>query len=167
MPVVQAFKPLLEMEDEDWHTTIDVNINGTANVLRVFAPLLVQRGGGRIVVTSSTQGQHGTLNASAYSTTKWGLIGLAKSAALELGRHKITVNVLVPGLIDTPLTRRESRYAAAIEAGGGKPSGDESKDEKTAAHALASKLPAGVPWLQPEDVAPGARLPRLGRARGW
>ena len=151
---VQAFKPLLEMQDVDWHTTIDVNINGTANVLRVFAPLLVQRGGGRIIVTSSTQGQHGTLNASAYSTSKWGLIGLAKSAALELGPHKITVNVLIPGLIDTPLTRRESRYAAAIEAGGGKPSGDESKDETTAAHSLASKLPLGVPWLQPEDVAP-------------
>ena len=151
---VQAFKSLLDMQDEDWHTTIDVNINGTANVLRVFAPLLVNRGGGRIIVTSSTQGQHGTLNASAYSTSKWGLIGLAKSAALELGPHKITVNVLVPGLIDTPLTRRESRYAAAIQAGGGKPSGDESKDEKTAAHSLAAKLPLGVPWLQPEDVAP-------------
>lgn len=57
---VQGFKPLLEMEDEDWHTHIDVNLTGTANALRAFAPLIVRRGGGRIIVTSSTQGQHGT-----------------------------------------------------------------------------------------------------------
>lgn len=43
---IQAFKPLLEMADPDWHDQIDVNLTGTANVLRVFAPLLVDRGGG-------------------------------------------------------------------------------------------------------------------------
>ncbi len=51
---IQAFKPLLDMEDADWHDQIDVNLTGTANVLRAFAPLLVERGGGRIIVTSST-----------------------------------------------------------------------------------------------------------------
>src|ERR1700675_4630117 len=47
---IQAFKPLLEMEDEDWHTQIDVNLTGTANSIRAFAPYLVKRGGGRIIV---------------------------------------------------------------------------------------------------------------------
>ena len=77
-----------------------------------------------------------------------------KSAALELGRHKITVNALVPGLIDTALTRHEDRYAQAIESGGKRPTGDEAKDEKTAAEALAAKLPLGVPWLEPDAMAP-------------
>ncbi|HEY5224037.1 MAG TPA: SDR family NAD(P)-dependent oxidoreductase [Microbacteriaceae bacterium] len=45
---IQAFKPLLEMEDADWFDQIDNNLNGTANVLRAFAPLLVRRGGGGI-----------------------------------------------------------------------------------------------------------------------
>ena len=151
---IQGFKPILAMEDADWHDQIDVNLTGTANVLRVFAPLLVDRGGGRIIVTSSTQGQHGTLNGSAYSASKWGLIGLMKSAALELGRHGITVNALIPGLIDTPLTRHEDRYAQAIEVGGKEPSGDTSKDEDTARAALAAKSPAGVPWIDPDDVGP-------------
>lgn len=151
---IQAFRPLLEMEDPDWYDQIDVNLNGTANTLRAFGPHLVRRGGGRIIVTSSTQGQHGTLDGAAYSASKWGILGLMKSAALELGRHGITVNAVVPGLIDTALTRHEDRYAQAIRDGGGTPTGDVTKDERTAATALAAKLPLGVPWIEPDDIAP-------------
>ncbi|WP_433280650.1 SDR family NAD(P)-dependent oxidoreductase [Micromonospora sp. CA-244673] len=151
---IQAFKPLLEMADPDWHDQIDVNLTGTANVLRVFAPLLVRRGGGRIVVTSSTQGHHGTTNGAAYSASKWGLIGLVKSAALELGAHGITVNAVIPGLVDTALTRHQDRYAQAIVEGGKTPSGDPAADERSAVEALRAKTPLGVPWVQPEDVAP-------------
>ncbi|WNM38440.1 SDR family oxidoreductase [Micromonospora halotolerans] len=151
---IQAFKPLLEMTDADWHDQIDVNLTGTANVLRVFAPLLVRRGGGRIVVTSSTQGQHGTTNGAAYSASKWGLIGLVKSAALELGAHGITVNAVIPGLVDTALTRHQDRYAQALVEGGKSPSGDPAADERSAVEALRAKTPLGVPWIQPEDVAP-------------
>lgn len=151
---IQAFKPLLEMSDPDWHDQIDVNLNGTANVLRVFAPLLVRRGGGRIIVTSSTQGQHGTKSGSSYSASKWGIIGLMKSAALELGAHDITVNAVIPGLIDTALTRHEDRYAQAINEGGQAPSGDRTEDERTAIELLKAKTPLGIPWIDPTDVAP-------------
>jgi NAD(P)-dependent dehydrogenase (short-subunit alcohol dehydrogenase family) len=151
---IQAFKPLLEMSDPDWHDQIEVNLNGTANVLRVFAPLLVRRGGGRIIVTSSTQGQHGTKFGSAYSASKWGIIGLMKSAALEFGAHNITVNAVVPGLVDTTLTRHKDRYAQAISEAGQQPSGDPAKDERTAIGSLEAKTPLGVPWLEPADVAP-------------
>ena len=151
---IQAFKPLLEMEDADWHDQIDVNLNGTANALRAFAPALVRRGEGRIIITSSTQGQQGTKNGSSYSASKWGLIGLMKSVALELGSHRITVNALIPGLIDTRLTRHEDRYAAALAASGQEPSGDEARDEEAAKQAQLKKTPLGVPWIVPEDVAP-------------
>jgi NAD(P)-dependent dehydrogenase (short-subunit alcohol dehydrogenase family) len=151
---IQAFKPLLEMSDPDWHDQIDVNLTGSANALRTFAPALVRRGGGRIIVTSSTQGQHGTKNGSAYSASKWGIIGLVKSAALELGAHGITVNAVIPGLVDTVLTRHEDRYAQAIETSGGTPTGDVEKDEATAREGRAASSPLGVPWVQPEDVAP-------------
>jgi NAD(P)-dependent dehydrogenase (short-subunit alcohol dehydrogenase family) len=150
----QSFHPLLEMEDPDWHITIDVNLSGTANALRAFAPYIVKRGGGRIIMTSSTQGQHGTLYGAAYSASKWGIIGLMKSAALELGRYKITVNALVPGLIDTPLTRHEERYAQALEAAGRTPTASLSADEQAARKILAGNEPLGVPWIEPEDVAP-------------
>ncbi len=150
---IQAFKPLLEMDDEHWHVQIDNNLTGSANVIRAFAPLLVKRGGGRIILTTSTQGRHGTTNGSAYSASKWGIIGLMKSAALELASHHITVNALVPGLIDTPLTRHEERYAQAIIEAGKTPKGMPD-DEKTAREILTRKTPLGVPWLQPDDVAP-------------
>jgi NAD(P)-dependent dehydrogenase (short-subunit alcohol dehydrogenase family) len=151
---IQAFRPILEMHDPDWHDQIDVNLNGTANVLRVFAPLLVRRGGGRIIITSSTQGEHGTKFGAAYSASKWGLIGLMKSAALELGSYGITVNAVIPGLIDTALTRHEDRYAQAISTGGREPSGQAERDEETARQLLAAKSPLGVPWIDPADVAP-------------
>jgi NAD(P)-dependent dehydrogenase (short-subunit alcohol dehydrogenase family) len=125
---IQAFQPLLEMDDADWHIQIDVNLTGTANAIRAFAPHIVKRGGGRIIATTSTQGRHGTVQGAAYSASKWGIIGLMKSAALELGRHGITVNAVVPGLVDTPLTRHEERYAQALVAAGKQPSGTPAGD---------------------------------------
>jgi NAD(P)-dependent dehydrogenase (short-subunit alcohol dehydrogenase family) len=151
---VQGFAPLLQMSDDLWHDQIDINLTGTANVLRVAAPLLIERGGGRIIITSSTQGQHGTLDGSGYSASKWGLIGLMKSAALDLGQYGITVNAVIPGLVNTALTRHEDRYAQIIRTGGNEPSGDVEQDEQTAADAQRKKLPLGVPWVEPEDVAP-------------
>ncbi len=151
---IQAFKPILEMQDADWQDQIDVNLTGTANMLRAFAPWLVKRGGGRIIVTSSTQGQHGTKNGASYSASKWGILGLMKSAALELGAHKITVNAIVPGLIDTALTRHEDRYAQALEEGGKQPTGDLRRDEGEAIKALKAKTPLGVPWIEPDLIAP-------------
>jgi NAD(P)-dependent dehydrogenase (short-subunit alcohol dehydrogenase family) len=151
---VQGFASFLEMSDELWDDQIDINLTGTANVLRAAAPLLIERGGGRIILTSSTQGQHGTLDGAGYSASKWGLIGLMKSAALDLGKHGITVNAVIPGLINTALTRHEDRYAQIIRTGGHEPTGDVAKDEQTAADAQRNKLPLGVPWVEPEDVAP-------------
>jgi NAD(P)-dependent dehydrogenase (short-subunit alcohol dehydrogenase family) len=162
---IQAFKPIMEMNDADWHDQIDVNLNGTANVLRVFAPLLMRRGGGRIIITSSTQGQHGTQSGASYSASKWALIGLMKSAALELGPHGITVNAVVPGLIDTCLTRHEDRYAQAIDISGRQPSGEPGKDEATAAELLAAKSPFHLPWIDPADVAPAVAFLASDEAR--
>lgn len=151
---IQQFNPLLELEDADWDITLDTNLTGNANLLRAFGPAMVKRGYGRIVITTSTQGQHGTFHGAPYSASKWGLIGLMKSAAWELGKHGITVNALVPGLIDTPLTRHEERYAQALQISGKTPTGDKEKDEETAREGLTKSTPLGVPWIDPNDVAP-------------
>lgn len=149
---IQEFRPLLEMDDAEWQIHLDVNLTGTANVIRAFAPHLVKRGGGRIIVTSSTQGRHGTKYGAAYSASKWGIIGLMKSAAEELGAYGITVNAVIPGLINTPLTRHEERYAQVLEDADKKPAGT-SVDEEVAKKILIAKTPLGVPWIEPEDVA--------------
>ena len=151
---IQQFHPLLDMQDADWDITIDNNLTGTCNVLRAFVPAMVRRGYGRVIVTTSTQGQHGTFTGAAYSASKWGIIGLMKSAAWEWGKHGVTVNAVVPGLIDTPLTRHEERYAQVLEIAGKKPTGNVSEDETTARQGLATNSPLGVPWIDPSAVAP-------------
>lgn len=151
---IQGFKAIAEMEDRDWSDQIENNLTGTANVLRVVVPSMIEQGSGRIIVTSSTQGRQGMKYGASYSASKWGLFGLVKSAALELGEHGITVNTVVPGLIDTPLTRHESRYAQVLLSSGEEPTGDVEKDEEAAAQTKKSSTPLNVPWLQPEEVAP-------------
>lgn len=151
---IQRWKPLLEMDDADWRDTIEVNLNGTANTIRAFAPKMVQRKSGRIIVLSSMQGKHGTKHAASYSASKWGILGLMKSAALELGEHNITVNAIIPGLVDTKLTRYEARLAEAI----GEVTGHE-PDHATPREAWAARAPVTalkVAWLRPEDVSPTA-----------
>jgi SDR family mycofactocin-dependent oxidoreductase len=149
---IQSFKPILEMEDADWHDQIDVNLTGTCNAIRAVGPHLVKNGGGRIIVTSSTQGRHGTKFGAAYSASKWGIIGLMKSAALELGQYGITVNAVIPGLIDTPLTRHRQRYAQAVDdLNNAEPI---AMLEEEAKEKLSAKSPLGVPWIEPEAIAP-------------
>jgi NAD(P)-dependent dehydrogenase (short-subunit alcohol dehydrogenase family) len=152
---IQNFKPLLEMEDAHWHDVIDNNLNGTANTIRAFAPHLVKRGGGRLILLSSMQGRYGTKNGAAYSASKWGIIGLMKSAALELGKYKITVNTIEPGLIDTPLTRNDKRWSMAVGETMTTPPPDHPSEEETI-KARLPKVPLNVPWLTPEQVSPVA-----------
>jgi NAD(P)-dependent dehydrogenase (short-subunit alcohol dehydrogenase family) len=149
---IQAFKPILDWKDADWHDQIDVNLTGTCNAMRAVAPYLVSNGGGRIIVTSSTQGRHGTKYGAAYSASKWGIIGLMKSAALELGAYGITVNAVIPGLIDTPLTRHRQRYEQAVDDLVSKEA--TATLEAEAKKKLIAKTPLGVPWIEPEAVVP-------------
>jgi NAD(P)-dependent dehydrogenase (short-subunit alcohol dehydrogenase family) len=149
---IQTFKPILDWQDADWQDTIDVNLTGTCNAIRAVAPHLVKNGGGRIIVTASTQGRHGTKFGAAYSASKWGIIGLMKSAALELGVHKVTVNAVIPGLIDTALTRHRQRYAQAVdEFDSTQPA---AVLEAEAKKMLSAKSPLRVPWIEPEAIAP-------------
>ena len=151
---IQRWKPLLDMEDSDWRDVIDNNLNGTANTLRAFAPKMVARKHGRIIVLSSMQGKHGTKHGSSYSASKWGILGLMKSAALEWGEHGITVNALIPGLVDTPLTRYETRLKESMAETGKKPPEHPTPQEAwdTRAPTVAMK----IGWLQPEDISPMA-----------
>lgn len=151
---IQRWKGLLEMADADWRDVIDNNLNGTANTIRAFAPKLVAHKRGRIIVLSSMQGKHGTKDASSYSASKWGILGLMKSAALELGQYNITVNALIPGLVDTALTRYEKRLTESMEETGKKVQG--SPTPQQAWDTRAPTVPLKVGWLQPEDISPAA-----------
>lgn len=151
---IQRWKSLLEMADDEWFDVIENNLNGTANTIRAFAPKLVARGRGRIIVLSSMQGKHGTKDGSSYSASKWGILGLMKSAALELGKYDITVNAVIPGLVDTALTRYEKRFIESMGETGQKPSGNPTPQQ--AWDTRAPTVPLQVGWLQPDDISPVA-----------
>jgi NAD(P)-dependent dehydrogenase (short-subunit alcohol dehydrogenase family) len=151
---IQGWKPLLEMQDADWRDMIENNLNGTANTIRAFAPKMVARKKGRFILLASMQGRHGTKDASSYSASKWGILGLMKSAAIELGQYNITVNALVPGLVDTPLTRHDKRLSESIAETGREK--EEHPSPQKAWEVRAATVPLKVGWLQPDDVSPAA-----------
>jgi NAD(P)-dependent dehydrogenase (short-subunit alcohol dehydrogenase family) len=152
---IQAFQPILGMDDKHWDDVLHTNLFGTANTVRAFAPHLVKQGKGRMILVASMQGRYGTKNGSAYSASKWGIIGLMKSAALELGKYKITVNTIEPGLIDTAMTRNPKRWSEAVGESMTTPP-PENPTEEQVTKARVPKSPLGVPGLTPEEVAPVA-----------
>lgn len=89
---------------EDWDSVQAVNLRGAFLLLHHSISLLRQGPGGRIVLIGSINGSRGKFGTSAYSASKAGLIGLAKSVAREVGRFGILVNVVEPGWVRTPLT---------------------------------------------------------------
>jgi 3-oxoacyl-[acyl-carrier protein] reductase len=93
-----------KMSAEDWDSVQAVNLRGAFLLLHHSIPLLRLGPGGRIVLIGSINGSRGKFGTSAYSASKAGLIGLAKSVAREVGRFGILVNVVEPGWVRTPLT---------------------------------------------------------------
>ncbi|MGA2903959.1 MAG: SDR family NAD(P)-dependent oxidoreductase [Candidatus Korobacteraceae bacterium] len=89
---------------EDWDMVQSVNLRGAFLLLRHTIPLMRQGQGGRVVLIGSINGSRGKFGTSAYSASKAGLLGLAKSVARETGRFGILVNVIEPGWVRTPLT---------------------------------------------------------------
>lgn len=96
------------IEDTDvaqWRRVVDITMIGTMLGIRAVVPQMRRAGKGVIVNTGSTAGLAGFVGLSAYSSSKWGLRGLTKCAALELADDKIRVNMVVPGVIETPASR--------------------------------------------------------------
>jgi 3-oxoacyl-[acyl-carrier protein] reductase len=90
---------------EDWDAVQRVNLRGAFLLLRHSIPLMRACGGGRIVLIGSINGSRGKFGTAAYSASKAGLIALAKTAAREVARFGILVNVVEPGWVLTPLTQ--------------------------------------------------------------
>ena len=136
---------LWELSDEAWQEMIATNLTGVFNALRAVVPHMRERRYGRIVVISSQGGRAGLPGISHYSAAKWGIIGLAKSLALEVAAEGITVNVVAPGTVRTPMVVNE---ATVERDANGEPLSDELLGKRFAAHH-----PIPRPWIYPQDVA--------------
>ncbi|MBM2578137.1 SDR family NAD(P)-dependent oxidoreductase [Jannaschia sp. Os4] len=90
-----------EMTGDEWRVAIDVNLNGTANTIRVFMPPMMERGRGRVVVTSSSVARHGSAGNAQYVASKWGVNGLVKSAAAAAASAGVTATAVAPTAVES------------------------------------------------------------------
>jgi 3-oxoacyl-[acyl-carrier protein] reductase len=127
--------PFLETSDENWQTTIDINLKGVFLCSQIVARLMVKQGGGAIVNMASTNGLAGETGLVSYNASKFGVVGLTMTAAIELAPHNIRVNAAAPGMISTKLSR------AVLEA-----------DPELAQAYFRDKIPMGR-FGTPDEVA--------------
>ena len=102
---VQMTAPVAQMTDEEWALEVDWNLNHVFWGMRRALQHMIPRESGRIIVTSSVEGKLGKPGIPGYVTTKHAVNGLVKSAAHEVGTLGITVNVILPGIIETDIVR--------------------------------------------------------------
>ena len=130
---------------EGWRTCLAVNLDGAFLTCRWAARVLKEGGGGSLILMSSSAGLHGYPNRSPYATSKWGIIGLMKTLAMELGPHGVRVNAICPGSVEGD--RMDRVLAKEAEATG-----------LTEAE-LRARYVAGVSlrsWVSADDVADAA-----------
>lgn len=102
---IWAIGPLWELSDDQWDDVHDIVLKGVWRTIKAAAPHLIEQRSGSIVLISSVNGLEGGFNFSHYTAAKHGVIGLMRSAAIELGRHNIRVNAVCPGNMDTPMNK--------------------------------------------------------------
>jgi len=110
--ILSGNRPVHEMSDEQWQTMIDVNLTGLWRVTRAIVPDMIKAGGGRIVNVASAAGLVGAPGFGHYCAAKHGVVGLTKTMAAELAPHKITVNAICPGLVDTKMVEQAAAQLA-------------------------------------------------------
>ncbi|UZJ79873.1 3-ketoacyl-ACP reductase [Fictibacillus sp. KU28468] len=100
---IAKFGGFLELSPEEWKNIVDVNLMGVYNVTRAVLPGMIERKAGDIINISSSAGQKGAPITSAYSASKFAVLGLTESLMLEVRKHNIRVSALTPSTVATDL----------------------------------------------------------------
>jgi NAD(P)-dependent dehydrogenase (short-subunit alcohol dehydrogenase family) len=114
-------KPLTALTDEEWQSQLDLNLTAPFQYMRRAIPAMISRGWGRIIVIASIAAKRGEPGIAAYAASKHGVLGLVRTAALELARTGVTVNAICPGYVDSPMT---DGNISSIAASTGRPEPD-------------------------------------------
>jgi NAD(P)-dependent dehydrogenase (short-subunit alcohol dehydrogenase family) len=136
-------KPLAKVSAADWRAVIDVNLTGAFFGLQAAAAIMTAQGrGGRIINIASQASKSGFMHAQAYTASKHALVGLVRSAAIELGPHGITVNNVCPNHVTTGLGAWQNEYFSKATG----------KSVEQYMADMAGRIPMGRPGL-PDDTA--------------
>ncbi|MCD0501611.1 SDR family oxidoreductase [Bordetella petrii] len=114
--VTGPFGPVDENDPVEWSRAVSVNLVGQFNCAHFGVPLLKAAGGGSLVNMSSVAGRLGYPLRSSYAASKWGIVGLTQTLAMELGEYGIRVNAILPGIVDTE-RHRVQLAAQAVRLG--------------------------------------------------
>lgn len=127
-----------ELPEDKWDAMLDINLKGAWLVARRIIPVMMNQNSGVIINNSSIAGLRGMNRLSHYAASKWGLVGLTKSWAIELAPHNIRINSIHPTGVNTPM----NDGLAELEG---------TTTEEIAGRSAGNLLP--VPWVEPEDVS--------------
>jgi meso-butanediol dehydrogenase/(S,S)-butanediol dehydrogenase/diacetyl reductase len=137
------FGPLIEMTQEKWDAVLGVNLRGCFFGMKYAAQQMIKQGdGGRIISIASQAAKSGFAFAAAYTASKHGLMGLTRSAALEFGKDRITVNAICPNHVTTGLGSWQNEFMSKARG--------QTMDEYM--EIMRKRIPLGRPGL-PEDTA--------------
>jgi SDR family mycofactocin-dependent oxidoreductase len=139
-----------ELTEEAWDAMLDINLKGAWLVARRVIPVMMRQRSGVIINNASIASFRGMTRLSHYAASKWGLVGLTKSWAIELAPHGIRVNSIHPTGVNTPM----NDGLAALEG---------LTPREVAERSAGNLLP--VPWIEPEDVAHAVLYLASDRAR--
>jgi len=112
--IAGPFGPVEEIAPADWAQTFAVNVHGMFHCVRGAVPLLKAAGGGSISNMSSIAGRLGYPLRTPYAASKWAIVGLSESLAMELGPHNIRVNSILPGFVEGERHDRLAKKRAAL-----------------------------------------------------
>jgi SDR family mycofactocin-dependent oxidoreductase len=142
---ITGFCEVEQISNPAWTNMIETNLTGAFHCIRAVLPHMKQRRYGRIVTIASGAGRSGMRNLGHYGASKWGLIGLTKTVALEVATDGITANAICPTTVATPMVQNDSTYALFCPE-------IEHPTEADARPRFEALSPMGIAWLAPEDV---------------
>ncbi len=147
-------KPLVEMEQSNWDAVLGVNLRGVFfGIKHAAIRMIAQQQGGRIINIGSQASKSGFPFAGPYVASKHGVVGLTRTAAIELGPHRITVNTICPNHVTTGLGDWQNKFFSAATG----------RSEETYLKDMKAKIPLGRPALQ-QDIAKACAFLASGEA---
>jgi (+)-trans-carveol dehydrogenase len=138
--------PALELDDAGWQETIDINLTGVWNTVKVALPHLVANQGGSIILTSSLAGLKGLANSVHYNAAKHGVVGIMRSVANEFAHSNIRVNSVHPTSVNTIMIQNKEVWGLFDPA-------NPNPTREDAATVFESLNALPVPWVEPVDIS--------------